>query len=147
MIIDYNFFRMVDHLSLEKRSWNMSRIGSKNTKPELAVRKVLHNSGIRYRLHAKDLPGKPDLSNKKKKFAVFVNGCFWHQHKGCRRASIPKSNTEYWIPKLKKNTGRFKQNIRELKKSGWQVYTVWECEAKDINKLDKIFEGLTAVHG
>mgnify|MGYP000429744711 FL=1 len=80
MIIDYNFLRMVDHLSLEKRSWNMSRIGSKNTKPELIVRKVLHNSGIRYRLHVSDLAGKPDLSNKSRKFAIFVNGCFWHGH-------------------------------------------------------------------
>ena len=102
---------MVDHLSLEKRSWNMSRIRSKNTKPELIVRKVLHNLGIRYRLHTSDLPGKPDLSNKKKKFTVFVNGCFWHQHRGCKRANIPKSNRDYWIPKLKKNVNRFKENL------------------------------------
>jgi len=84
----------------------MSRIRSKNTKPEIAVRKMLNQRGIRYRLHARDLPGKPDLSNKEKKFAIFVNGCFWHQHKGCKRASIPKSNTEYWIPKLKKKVNK-----------------------------------------
>ena len=138
---------MTDHLNRQKRSWNMSRIRSKDTKPELAVREYLFSKGLRYRLHRSKLPGKPDISNQTKNFTVFVNGCFWHQHKGCRRASIPKSNTEYWIPKLEKNTARFKQNIRELKKSGWQVYTVWECEAKDINKLNKIFKGLTVAHG
>ena len=140
MIIDYNFFRMVDHLSLEKRSWNMSRIGSKNTKPELAVRKMLHNSGIRYRLHAKDLPGKPDLSNKKKKFAVFVNGCFWHQHKGCKRANIPKSNTDYWIPKLKKNVNRFNENLDMLDTMGYSTAVIWECEVNDLENNKVLME-------
>ena len=78
----------MDHLTKSKRSWNMSRIRSKNTKPELIVKKMLHNSGIRYRLHVNDLPGKPDFSNKSKGFAIFVNGCFWHQHEGCKRADI-----------------------------------------------------------
>ena len=109
----------------------MSRIRSKNTKPELIVRKVLHNSGIRYRLHARNLPGKPDLSNKSKIFAIFVNGCFWHQHKGCKRASIPKSNTDYWIPKLEKNVNRFKKNLDKLEKMGYRTAVVWECEIND----------------
>jgi len=130
MIIDYNFLRMVDHLSLEKRSWNMSRIRSKNTKPELIVRKVLHNSGIKYRLHVNDLPGKPDLGNKTKKFAIFVNGCFWHQHEGCKRANIPKSNTEYWISKLKKNVNRLNKNINELNTMGYKTFIIWECELR-----------------
>ena len=140
MIIDYNFFRMVDHLSLEKRSWNMSRIGSKNTKPELAVRKMLHNSGIRYRLHVKDLPGKPDLSNKSKGFAIFVNGCFWHQHEGCKRANIPKSNKDYWVPKLERNVNRQKDNIQSLHDMGMKAHIIWECEVKNM-KVEKIFSG------
>ena len=133
---------MTDHISKSKRSWNMSRIRSKNTKPELMVRKVLHNSGIRYRLHAKDLPGKPDLSNKKKKFAVFVNGCFWHQHKGCKRANIPKSNISYWLPKLNRNVERLDKSINDLKKMNWKVYTIWECETKDVKKLGSISDKL-----
>ena len=135
---------MTDHLTPVKRSWNMSRIRSKNTKPELMVRKVLHNAGIRYRLHAKDLPGKPDLSNKRRKFAIFVNGCFWHQHKGCKRASIPKSNTEYWIPKLKKNINRLKENLEELDNMGFTTVVIWECEVNKTltyNKLVKKIRG------
>ena len=116
----------------------MSRIRSKNTQPEMIVRKMLHKNGIRYRLHVKDLPGKPDLSNKKKKFAVFVNGCFWHQHVGCKRATIPKSNTEYWKPKLKRNIQNYQENVKKLLSSGWKVYTIWECEVKVQNKLDKL---------
>ena len=115
---------MVDHISEERRSWNMSRIRSKNTKPEIAVRKMLHQRGIRYRLHAKDLPGIPDLSNKSKKFAVFVNGCFWHQHEGCKRANIPKSNKDYWIPKLDKNVEKQRKNLALLNKMGFKTYVV-----------------------
>ena len=131
---------MVDHLSLEKRSWNMSRIRSKNTKPELIVRKVLHNSGIRYRLHVNDLPGKPDFSNKSKGFAIFVNGCFWHQHEGCKRANIPKSNKEYWVPKLERNVKRQKDNIKSLIEMGMKPHVIWECEVKDMN-VEEIFSG------
>ena len=135
---------MTDHLAPDKRSWNMSRIRSKNTKPEMIVRKMLHKHGIRYRLHARDLPGKPDLSNKEKKFAIFVNGCFWHQHKGCKRASIPKSNTEYWIPKLKKNINRLKENLEELDNMGFTTVVIWECEVNKTltyNKLVKKIRG------
>ena len=118
----------------------MSRIRSKNTKPELIVRKVLHNSGIRYRLHAKNLPGKPDLSNKSKKFAIFVNGCFWHQHKGCKRASIPKSNTDYWIPKLEKNVNRLRENLETLDTMGYRTAVIWECEVKDLENNKELME-------
>ena len=135
---------MTDHISKEKRSWNMSRIRSKNTKPELIVRKMLHNTGIRYRLHAKDLPGKPDLSNKSKKFAVFVNGCFWHQHKGCKRANIPKSNKDYWIPKLDKNVEKQRKNLALLNKMGFKTYVVWECELNDIENNKALMEIVSA---
>ena len=131
---------MTDHLSPHKRSWNMSRIRSKNTKPELIVRKVLHNSGIRYRLHARNLPGKPDLSNKSKNFAIFVNGCFWHQHKGCKRASIPKSNTDYWIPKLEKNVNRLRENLETLDTMGYRTAVIWECEVNDLENNKALME-------
>ena len=131
---------MTDHLTPVKRSWNMSRIRSKNTKPELIVRKVLHNSGIRYRLHARNLPGKPDLSNKSKNFAIFVNGCFWHQHKGCKRASIPKSNTDYWIPKLEKNVNRLRENLETLDTMGYRTAVIWECEVNDLENNKALME-------
>ena len=121
----------------------MSRISSKNTKPELIVRKLLYQNGVRYRLHAKDLPGKPDISNKKKKFAVFVNGCFWHQHKGCKRSNIPKSNKDYWIPKLKRNIQRQEENINSLKEMGWSTFIIWECELKlqlELETINSIIE-------
>ena len=131
---------MTDHLTVSKRSWNMSRIRSKDTQPEMIVRKMLHNNGIRYRLHARDLPGKPDLSNKSKKFAIFVNGCFWHQHKGCKRASIPKSNTDYWIPKLEKNVNRFKENSDRLDTMGYRTAVIWECEVNDLENNKALME-------
>ena len=118
----------------------MSRIRSKNTKPELIVRKALHNSGIRYRLHARNLPGKPDLSNKSKNFAIFVNGCFWHQHKGCKRASIPKSNTDYWIPKLEKNVNRLRENLDRLDTMGYRTAVIWECEVNDLENNNELME-------
>ena len=135
---------MVDHISEERRSWNMTRIRSKNTNPEIAVRKMLHQRGIRYRLHAKNLPGKPDLSNKKKKFTVFVNGCFWHQHEGCKRANIPKSNKDYWIPKLDKNVEKQRKNLALLNKMGFKTYVVWECELNDIENNKALMEIVSA---
>ena len=125
---------MADHLSKDKRSWNMSRISSKNTKPELIVRKIFYQNGVRYRLHAKDLPGKPDISSKKQKFAVFVNGCFWHQHKGCKRSNKPKSNKSYWIPKLERNIQRQKESINSLEEMGYKTSIIWECELKNSDK-------------
>ncbi len=136
---------MVDHISEEKRSWNMSRILSKDTKPEMIVRKMLHNSGIRYRIHVSDLPGKPDLSNKKKKYANFVNGCFWHQHKGCKRATIPKSNTLYWIPKLKRNIENYKYNMEKLISENWEIFTIWECEVKDQKILNTLVDKIKKI--
>jgi len=129
---------MTDHLTPDKRSWNMSRISSKNTKPELLVRRYLYSNGFRYRLHCKTLPGKPDLLNKSKKITVFVNGCFWHQHPNCKRANLPKSNRKYWIPKLERNIKRQEDNLNLLISWGWYVHTIWECEVQNPIKLKKL---------
>jgi len=115
----------------------MSLIRSSNTKPELVVRKILHSLGYRFRLHKKDLPGKPDIILKRYKTVIFVHGCFWHQHKRCKRSNIPKSNTSYWKPKLERNTKRDKKHKADLKRLGWKTIVVWECELKTIEKLEK----------
>ena len=131
---------MTDHLTIEKRSWNMSRIPAKNTKPEKIVRSRLHKMGFRFRIHDSKLPGKPDILLRKYKTAVFVHGCFWHQHPGCKRASKPKSNKAYWIKKLEKNKIRFIKINKDLKKLGWNVVIIWECETKNYDRLIKIIE-------
>lgn len=122
---------MVDRVSEEKRSWIMSRVGSRNTKPEIIVRRFLHAKGFRYRLHNKNIIGKPDLSNQKRKIAVFVNGCFWHRH-GCKRTTTPETNKEFWLEKFNKNIKRDRENIKMLKKDNWMVIVVWECEVKEL---------------
>ena len=111
----------------------MRRIKSKDMKPELAVRRLVHNLGFRYRLHRKDLPGKPDLVFGPKRKVIFVHGCFWHGHEleGCLDARRPKSNTGYWNPKLTRNKERDAKHIKNLEADGWQVFVVWECETKD----------------
>jgi DNA mismatch endonuclease (patch repair protein) len=126
---------MTDHLTKSKRSWNMSQIRSTNTRPELVVRSLLHSLGYRFRLHKKDLPGKPDIVLKRFKTVVFCHGCFWHQHVGCKRASSPKTNQDYWLPKLKRNRERFDLVKNMLIELGWKVIVVWECETKDIDSL------------
>ena len=108
----------------------MARIRSKDTAPEMAVRKMLHAHGYRYRLHRKDLPGKPDVVLTKHRVAIFVHGCFWHQHKGCRFAATPKSNAGYWGPKLSRNVQRDEQSVRALQQAGWRVLVVWECACR-----------------
>ncbi|EPR17531.1 Fis family transcriptional regulator [Sphingobium indicum IP26] len=117
------------------RSETMARVPSKNTTPEMRVRRVLHARGLRYRLHARDLPGRPDLVFRKAKVAVFVHGCFWHSHPGCSRARIPSSRQDYWIPKLERNVKRDAQVQVELIDAGWTVVVVWECETKCIDDL------------
>jgi DNA mismatch endonuclease (patch repair protein) len=126
---------MADHLTKKKRSWNMSRIRSRDTAPEKVVRKTLTELGARYRLHAKQLPGKPDIVIKKNKTAIFINGCFWHQHKGCKRKTMPKGNRNYWKPKLERNVKKQKADIKTLRKDDWKVGIVWECETRDEDKL------------
>ncbi|QAB15193.1 very short patch repair endonuclease [Hydrogenovibrio thermophilus] len=136
---------MVDSLTAEKRSWNMSRISNKDTKPELIVRKLLHKNGYRFRLHRKDLPGKPDLVLPKYKTVIFVHGCFWHMHEGCKDAGIPKTRTEFWKKKLEENVKRDKKNIQLLKKLGWNVIIVWECEThnSEVQLLARLGKELT----
>lgn len=122
----------MDRLTAERRSANMRQIRSKSTAPEMALRRLLHGCGYRYRLHRKDLPGKPDLVFPIRRKVVFLHGCFWHQHSGCREGRLPGTRRDYWEPKLIKNQQRdtFIQNA--LKSQGWEVFTVWECElAKD----------------
>jgi DNA mismatch endonuclease (patch repair protein) len=119
-----------DRLTPERRSWNMSRIRSKDTKPEMVVRKALHKAGFRYRLHVKDLPGKPDIVLPKYRTVIFVHGCFWHQHPGCKEAVIPKTRTEWWTTKLNKNKVRDEEVRNGLMKKGWNVLEIFECEVK-----------------
>jgi DNA mismatch endonuclease (patch repair protein) len=122
---------MADVISKEHRSWNMSRIRSANTAPELIVRSQLHKMGCRFRLHRPDLPGRPDIVLPSRKMALFVHGCFWHQHPKCKFATTPKSNKGHWTSKFKKTRSRDKANLSALKQSGWKAIVIWECETKD----------------
>ena len=118
---------MTDKLTPEKRSWNMSRIKGRDTAPELAVRKLLHAAGYRFRLHRKDLPGRPDIVLPKHKTVIFVHGCFWHSH-GCKDSGTPKTNTGFWASKLADNARRDIKNQTLLTQQGWNVQVIWECE-------------------
>ncbi|MDQ2136622.1 very short patch repair endonuclease [Alcaligenaceae bacterium B3P038] len=128
----------MDTVSKNTRSRMMSRIRGKNTQPEKAVRRISHALGFRFRLHRKDLPGKPDLVFPRLRKAIFVNGCFWHQHKNCKFAYTPKSNVEFWNQKFEKNLSRDALNVEALEKLGWIVLVVWECETRDSIQLYKI---------
>ncbi len=119
---------MTDSISTEKRSWNMARIKSKNTQIELAVRKYLFTRGFRYRLHVRNLPGKPDLVLKKYNTVIFVHGCYWHQHAGCKYATIPKTRIEFWKNKFQANIRNDSKNTELLEQMGWRVLIVWECQ-------------------
>ncbi len=125
--------RSSDVFTPEKRAEVMRAVKSKDTKPELALRKALHALGYRYRLNVKNLPGKPDLVFPKHHAVIFVHGCFWHGHDCKRGARIPKSNTAYWLEKIARNKFRDKKSAAELKKLGWRVITVWECEIKSLD--------------
>lgn len=125
----------MDTLTKQERSINMSKIRSRDTKPENAVRKALTSLGLRYRLHSKKLPGRPDIVVSDRKTAVFINGCFWHQHDGCKRKSMPKTNADYWKPKLEGNIRRQKEQIKEIKKIGFKPLVLWECGIKNTELL------------
>ena len=127
----------MDSLSQVRRSEIMSRVRSKNTRPEMLVRRLVFSMGYRYRLHSQDLPGKPDLVFRPKRKVVFVHGCFWHRHDDCGRARLPKSREEFWIPKLEANRERDKRNGEALCESGWEVLTIWECQLADSDLLRK----------
>lgn len=129
---------MADTHSKETRSYNMSRIRSKDTKPETMVRRYLFSKGLRFRKNDKRYPGKPDILLPKYKAAVFINGCFWHSHEGCPVFVLPKSNQEYWVPKLEKNRRRDEENYAALRKDGWKVLIVWECKLKTDTKAERL---------
>ncbi|ERP39060.1 very short patch repair endonuclease [Chitinivibrio alkaliphilus] len=132
----------MDSLTPEKRSWNMSRIRSKNTKIEKEVRTVLHKMGYRYRINPIDILGKPDIFLRKYNTAIFVHGCFWHRHQGCKYAYTPKSNIEFWDLKFKKNINRDNNVKSQIEKMGINYLVVWECELRDIDKLKKRLENM-----
>ena len=121
----------MDRLSRGHRSWNMSRIKSRDTSPELKVRSVLHSSGYRFRLHRKDLPGKPDIVLPKYRTVIFVHGCFWHRHLDCKYAYTPKSNIEFWEKKFTANIQRDLRSKKLLQEQGWTVIVVWECQVNN----------------
>lgn len=132
--ISANFVMMADVHDKATRSYNMSRIKGKDTKPEMLVRKFLHANGFRYRLHAKDLPGKPDIVLPKYKTVIFVHGCFWHGHEGCKYFVVPKTKTEWWLNKINGNIANDQKAVAALQKNGWKIITLWECELKPTNR-------------
>lgn len=134
---------MVDRLSIERRSWLMSRVSSKNTSVEMRVRSAAHRRGLRFRIHRRDLPGTPDLVFPKRRVAIFVHGCFWHRHPGCKKATTPKSRIDFWNGKFDRNVERDRENLAQLAERGWRTEVIWECETKLPHllsaRLDEIF--------
>ncbi len=126
----------MDVFSSAQRSEIMRHVHSKDTRPEIAVRKLVYGMGFRYRIHSKAVPGQPDLVVAIRKQAIFVHGCFWHRH-ACPAATLPKSNRDYWQGKQNRNAARDKRNVRILRGSGWKVLTVWECEIKNMKRLQR----------
>ena len=137
---------MPDVHSKATRSYNMSQIKGKNTKPEMLVRKFLFSKGYRYRLHSKQLPGKPDIILPKFKTVININGCFWHGHKGCKYFVIPKTRTQWWIEKINGNKRRDLENFRKLTAEGWKVINIFECQLKSVKKDKTLNELITKIH-
>lgn len=135
---------MADVHSKEIRSFNMSRIKGKDTKPEMLVRKFLFSQGFRYRLHDKKLPGKPDIVLPKYKTILFVHGCFWHGHEGCRYYVIPKTRTDWWLTKINGNKMNDIKSINQLKQQGWKIIILWGCELRQ-NKIQSTFQQLLII--
>jgi len=139
---------MTDVHSKKVRSYNMSRIKGRNTKPEIIVRKFLHSKGLRFKLHDKTLSGKPDIVLPKFKTVFFIHGCFWHGHKDCKYFIMPKTRTNWWKEKIDKNIFNDKKHIRELKKQSWKIITVWECKLKSKQRdfyLQKIVDKIIPI--
>jgi DNA mismatch endonuclease (patch repair protein) len=140
-ILERDFLKPTITGSCEKdrdiRQRTMRAIRKVNTKPEIRVRSLLHRAGLRFRLHARQLPGTPDIVLRKHNTAILVNGCFWHQHPKCRYAKLPRARPEYWLPKLARNVERDVKNQEALAKLGWRVLVVWECETEDLPKLSR----------
>jgi DNA mismatch endonuclease, patch repair protein len=136
----------MDVYDKKKRSEIMAKIRSKNTRPEVMLRKALFAKGFRYRINYKKLPGSPDIVLPKYKTVIFVNGCFWHGHKGCKYATIPKTNTKYWVNKIEFNKARDKINAIDCARLGWKVITVWECQILKKNILRSIMNIIASAH-
>jgi DNA mismatch endonuclease, patch repair protein len=126
---------MTDQISKERRSWNMSQIRGRDTCPEKTVRSILHRMGFRFRLHRRDLPGRPDITLSRHLSIIMVHGCFWHRHSNCKLAYNPKSNVAFWRKKFNENVKRDRRAIRQLRRLGWRVLVVWECQTVDVERL------------
>lgn len=136
---------MADVHNQQTRSYNMSQIKGKNTKPEMLVRKFLFAHGYRYKLHDKKLPGKPDIVLPKYKTVIFVHGCFWHGHTNCKYYVVPKTNTDWWLNKINRNIANDAKAVKALKRDGWKIITVWECKLKPVSiqlTLDSLLKKL-----
>lgn len=131
---------MTDKFTPQKRSAIMARVRNRNTNPEIIVRKLLHRKGYRFRIHRKDLPGKPDIVLSKHRTVVFVHGCFWHGHPGCPRAARPKSNVDFWNRKLDKNMERDLEVYKELQSLGWRILVIWQCETRNLVALESLID-------
>lgn len=127
----------MDTLEPTRRSFLMSRVLAKNTKPEVQVRRIIHSLGLRFRLHAKSLPGRPDIVMPRHRTVVFVHGCFWHRHVRCKKATTPSSNKEFWLTKFSANKLRDKRNSKKLKALGWKVVIIWECQIGDPARIEQ----------
>lgn len=125
----------MDRLSKEHRSWNMSQIRDRDTKPEKTVRSILHKLGYRFRLHRKNLPGRPDIVLPRFQTVIFVHGCYWHRHKGCKYVYAPKTRIEFWQRKFDENIARDKRTLESLRNQGWRVLVIWECQVTDKKSL------------
>ena len=134
---------MADVHDKATRSYNMSQIKARDTKPEILVRQYLHAHGFRYRLHVKDLPGKPDIVLPKYKTAILINGCFWHGHHGCKYYVVPKTRTEWWQQKINGNIANDEKAILALQQLGWKIIVIWECELKK-NRIEETLQGLVS---
>lgn len=136
----------MDALSKNHRSWNMAQIRSKDTKPELVVRRLLFKLGARFRLHRKDLPGCPDIVLPRRRLVIFVNGCFWHRHAGCKLAYSPKSNASTWKAKFKTNVRRDRLAIAQLHEQHWRVSVIWECQTRNPDELTEFLSSVLEDH-
>jgi DNA mismatch endonuclease (patch repair protein) len=132
---------MADVHDTKTRSYNMSQIKATNTKPELLVRKFLHAQGFRYSLHKKTLPGKPDIVLPKYKTVIFIHGCFWHGHNNCKYFVVPKTRTQWWLNKINANKANDEKTVKALRKDGWKIITVWECQLKSA-KVERTLSSL-----
>ena len=138
---------MTDIVDSQRRSEMMASIKGQDTTPERAVRRIAHGMGLRFRLHRKDLPGRPDLVFPRHRLAVFVHGCFWHRHAGCRYAYTPKSRVAFWTEKFAGNVARDRRNEEALRKLDWRTLVIWECEARDTERIRRSLAGCTRSNG